>query len=246
MIEFTVGKIRPVECVKQGWAIIKDQYWLIFAITLVGVLIASVVPLGILLGPMLCGIFYCLLQKTDTRTTNFEGLFKGFEFFLPSFIVTLFVIVPAFVLGIVAYVPLIMMQVSMMNSRNPNPNDIIPYFAVFGVAMLFLGLFLGAIHALLMFAYPLVVEHKLSGIEAAKLSARAVLKNLGGVGGLIALHIGLVFVGYLLCLVGVYLIMPILLASIVVAYRQVFPPPVNQNYNPPPPSAFTGAGSYNQ
>ncbi len=245
MIEFTVGNIRPVECVKEGWAMIKDQYWLIFAITLVGVLIASIVPFGVLLGPMLCGIFYCLLQKSDTRSTKFEGLFKGFEFFLPSFIVTLFVIVPAFVIGIVAYTPLIMMQFTLMNNRNPNPNEIIPYFVFFGVAMLVLALVMGALHALLMFAFPLVVERRLSGVEAAKLSARAALKNLGGVGGLIAVHIGLVFVGYLLCFVGVYLVMPILLASIVVAYRQVFPPPINQNYNPPPPSAFRDAGSYN-
>ena len=245
MIEFTVGQIRPVECVKQGWENIKDQYWLVFGITLVGVLIASVVPLGILLGPMLCGIFYCLLQKTDTRTTNFESLFKGFEFFLPSFIVTLFVIVPALILGVIAYTPLIMMQFSLMSSRNPDPNEMFGYLAVFGVGMLVLGLVLGAIHALLMFAYPLIVEHKLSGVEAAKLSASAVLKNLGGVGGLIAVHIGLVMVGYLLCFVGVYFVMPILLASIVVAYRQVFPVPRSQNFNPPPPSAFTDAGSYN-
>lgn len=245
MIEFTVGKIRPVECVRQGWENIKDQYWLIFAITLVGVLIASIVPFGVLLGPMLCGIFYCLLQNHDTETTSFEGLFKGFEFFLPSFIVTLFIIIPGIILGIAAYVPLIMMQFSMMKSRNPDPSEMFGYLAVFVVAMLLLGLFLGVIHALLMFAYPLVVEHKLPGIEAAKLSARAVLKNLGGVGGLIAVHIGLVFVGYLLCLVGVYLVMPILLASVVVAYRQVFPPPFNQNQNPPPPSAFADAGSYN-
>lgn len=246
MTEFRTGVIRPVECVKQGWEMIKDQYWLIFAITLVGFLIASVVPLGILFGPMICGIFFCFLQKADTRTTSFEGLFKGFEYFLPSFIATLFVLVPAIIFGIAAYVPLVMMQISMMNKRNPNPEEIFTYFGIFTVAMLFLGLFLGAIHALLMFAYPLIVERKLSGLEAAKLSARAVIKNLGGIGGLIAAHIGMIFVGYLLCFVGVYLMLPIMIASIVVAYRQVFPPTAGQNFNPPPPNAFRGAGSYNQ
>lgn len=225
---------------------IKDQYWLIFAITLVGVLIASIVPFGIVFGPMLCGIFYCLLQKNDTRTTAFEGLFKGFEYFKPSLIATLFVLIPSFVLVIAAYIPLIMMQVAMMNTRNPNPDQMFVYLGIFAAIMLVFGLVIGAIHALMMFAYPLIVEHKLSGVEAVRLSARAVLKNLGGIGGLIAVHIGMVFVGYLLCFVGVYLMLPIMLASIVVAYRQVFPPPANQNYNPPPPNAFQGAGSYNQ
>jgi len=245
-IKFNVGVIRPVECVKEGWDYIKDQYWLIFGITLVGMLIAGFVPLGILFGPMLSGIFYCLLQKLNHQQTAFEGLFKGFEYFLPSFIASLFLIIPALIIGIIAYIPLIMMQFSMMNTRNPNPNDFLAYFAVFSMLMIIFGLFIGTIHALLMFAYPLIVEHKLSGTEAAKLSSRAVLKNLGGIGGLIAVHIGLMFVGYLLCFVGVYLVIPIILASVVVAYRKVFPPPTNSNFNPPPPSAFQGAGSYNQ
>lgn len=243
-IEFSTGQIRPVECVKEGWEIIKDQYWLIFAITLVGMLIAGIVPFGILLGPMICGIFICLLQKFNRQPVAFEGLFKGFEYFLPSFIATLFVIVPAFVFGFLSYIPIVLMQFSMMSSRNPDPSVAFTYFGIFGVMMIIFALVVGTIHALLMFAYPLIIEYKLSGIEAAKLSARAVMKNLGGVGGLIAVHIGLVFVGYLLCIVGVYFVLPIMLASVVAAYRKVFQPPANQNFNPPPPDAFRGAGSY--
>ena len=33
---FTVGQIRPVECYKEGWELIKSDYWLMFAIALVG------------------------------------------------------------------------------------------------------------------------------------------------------------------------------------------------------------------
>lgn len=98
----------------------------------------------------------------------------------------------------------------MMSSRNPDPSVAFTYFGIFGVMMIIFALVVGTIHALLMFAYPLIIEYKLSGIEAAKLSARAVMKNLGGVGGLIAVHIGLVFVGYLLCIVGVYFVLPII------------------------------------
>lgn len=245
-IEFSRGQIRPVECVKEGWAIIKDQYWLIFAITLVGMLIAGIVPFGILFGPMLCGIFYSILQKEDNHPIAFEDLFKGFQYFLPSFIATLFVLIPAFIFGFMAYIPIIMMQVSMMNSRNPDPNIAFTYLGIFAVLMIIFALVVGTIHALLMFAYPLIVEYKLSGLEAAKLSARAVMKNLGGIGGLIAAHIGLAFIGYLLCGIGLYFVLPIMLASVVVAYRKVFPPPTNQNFNPPPPDAFRDAGSYNQ
>ncbi len=40
--EFRTGVIKPVECVKEGWELIKSEYWLLFAITLVGALIGGV------------------------------------------------------------------------------------------------------------------------------------------------------------------------------------------------------------
>ncbi|MBA4184394.1 MAG: hypothetical protein H0X49_10335, partial [Acidobacteria bacterium] len=55
----------------------------------------------------------------------------------------------------------------------------------------------------------------------------------------------LVIIGYLLCIVGVYLTLPIMFAGAFVVYRKVFPPVGNRNVNPPPPDAFQGAGSYN-
>ncbi len=246
-IEFRTGVIRPVECLRKGWDLIKDQYWLFFAITLVGMLIAGIVPLGILLGAMFCGIYYCLFQKMNGQRMTFEGLFKGFDYFVPGLIATLVLIIPAVILGVLAYIPLIMMQLSMMKSKNPNPDEMFAYLGFFAVEMVVLCLVLGTIHAFLFFAYPLIVEYKLSGMEAFKLSAKAVWKNLGGVVGFIALEVVLVIIGYLLCIVGVYLTLPLMFAGALVAYRKVFPPSGANNFNaPPPPSAFHGAGSYNQ
>ena len=56
MAEFQTGVIRPIECMKEGWDLIKDQYWLILGITTVGMLIGSFIPLGIGIGAMFCGI----------------------------------------------------------------------------------------------------------------------------------------------------------------------------------------------
>ena len=50
-IPYQANAVRPVECIKGGWNLIKDRYWLIFAMVLVGLLIASAIPFGILLGP---------------------------------------------------------------------------------------------------------------------------------------------------------------------------------------------------
>ncbi len=247
MIEFKTGVIRPVECMREGWELIKDQYWLFFAITLVGMLIAGVVPFGILLGAMFCGIYYCLFQKMNGQRMTFEGLFKGFDYFVPGLIATLVLIVPAVILGVLAYIPLVMMQLSMMTSKNPNPDEMFAYLGFFAIEMIVLCLVLVTIHAFLFFAYPLIVEYKLSGAEAFKLSAKAVWKNLGGIVGFIALEVVMVIIGYLLCVVGVYLTLPVMFAGALVAYRKVFPVPGANNFDaPPPPSAFQGAGSYNQ
>ncbi len=35
-IEFKTGVIRPIECFKEGWELIKDQYWLFMGISVVG------------------------------------------------------------------------------------------------------------------------------------------------------------------------------------------------------------------
>lgn len=161
-------------------------------------------------------------------------------------IATLVLIIPAVILGILAYIPLIMMQIRMTQSRNPNPDEMFAYMGFFFVEMIVMWLVLGSIHAFLFFAYPLIVEYKLSGMEAFKLSARAVWSNLGGVVGFIALEFVLGVIGYLLCFVGVYLTLPLMFAGAFVVYRKVFPPLEAQNFNPPPPSAFQGAGSYNQ
>ncbi|MGI9035759.1 MAG: hypothetical protein ACR2GD_06940 [Pyrinomonadaceae bacterium] len=246
-IEFKVGVIRPVECLKEGWELIKDRYWLIFAITLVGMLIAGIVPFGILLGPMFCGIYFCLFQKMNGQTVKFEDLFKGFEYFKSAFIASLFIIIPAVVLGVIAYIPLVIMQFAFMRNRNPQPEEVFAYlktyFSLFTIEMLVLWLVLGSIHALLIFAFPLIVERKMSGIEAFKLSARAALKNLGGVVGFIAAEFVLGIIGYFIFCVGVYLTLPIMFAGALVVYRRVFPPAENLSFDVPPrPDAFQNAG----
>ncbi|MEJ7846586.1 MAG: hypothetical protein WKF92_00690 [Pyrinomonadaceae bacterium] len=45
--EFITGVINPIEVYKEAWVMIKDQYWIIFAITFVGLMISGVVPLTI-------------------------------------------------------------------------------------------------------------------------------------------------------------------------------------------------------
>src|SRR6476469_3837209 len=104
--EFRTGVIAPVECVKEGFELIKDDYWMLFAISLVGALIGGV-TLYILFGAMICGIFYAFLKKIDGQRVVFDDLWKGMTFWGPGTVVTLFVVVPLLVYYIGAYVTII-------------------------------------------------------------------------------------------------------------------------------------------
>src|SRR5947209_9073420 len=98
VVPFRSRAVRPVDCLTAGWRLIQDQYWLFLGITLVGLIIGSLAPLGILQGPCMCGIFYCLARRDRGRRVSFDMLFKGFDYFVDSLVATLFMIVPIMLL----------------------------------------------------------------------------------------------------------------------------------------------------
>ena len=231
--EFRTGVISPVECLKEGWALIKDQYWLFFGISLVGMLIGGAVPI-VLLGPMMCGVFICLFQRQHKQPVEFGTLFKGFDYFVPGLIVAVFKLIPIIIIMVPFYI--IMMGVMMATMQRNRPEE-----AFLGIASVEIGFALIisvvsiVVELLFMFAFPLVVERKLSGLEAAKLSIRAGKANFGGVLGLLLLNALLGIVGVLCCVVGVYLYLPVSYAAMSIAYRRVFPEVPQTFAQPPPP-----------
>lgn len=221
--EFTTGQIRPIECAKEAWALIKDEYWLLFAISMIGALLGGI-TMYVLLGAMICGIFRCYLTKLDGRKVNFDDLWTGFKYFWPSLLLTILFVVPI-VIYIVAlfstiYLPIIMKAVG---GSRVNEDELITAVLVALAVDFVVAIFMVAIHSLLIFSFPLIVDRGLSSWAAIKLSARAALKNIGGVAGMILVNLGLAIVGELAFCVGIYLVIPLLTASNLVAYRKVFP-----------------------
>jgi large-conductance mechanosensitive channel len=226
---FARGAVRPIECFKAGWELIKNDYWLMLGITAVGMLIASVAPLGILLGPMMCGIFYCLLRRANGRLVKFEMLFRGFDHFVQSLIATMIMIVPMIAIMVPAYLGFIVAVLSAAPQKPgapPDPNAakiaLVAYgaflFAIIGVSIV--------VNVLFFFIYPLIVDRRLTGVQAVGTSIRAAWANLGGVLGIVLLNTLFDLVGYLACCVGLFFVMPLHYAAIAVAYRAVFPPDV--------------------
>ena len=240
MSEFRAGVVSPVECLKEGWALIKNQYWLFLGISVVGVLIACVFAI-VLMGPMMCGIYLCLFQQMRGEQVSFDRLFKGFDFFGESVIATLIQMIPGVIIAIPVY---LIMGVGIWASASAGTRGgegaamagifvtIIVDFVVIMLLSVVLGVFF-------MFTFPLIVDRKLSGVDAVKTSVRAAMANFGGVLGLALLNALLSICGMLACYVGAFFIMPITLTAHAIAYRRVFPAlPQNVESPPPPPSSW--------
>jgi hypothetical protein len=236
--DFKIGVVAPVECLKEGWELIKDQYWLFLGLTLVAMLIGGAVPI-VLLGPMMVGIFLCLFRKMRGEPVEFGNLFKGFDYFVQGLIVTAIRVVPIIVLMMFFYLVMFVLMVAVMPRGRGNPEEASGFvFAFFGIEMVFVVVLMVVsilIETLLLFAFPLVADRNLSGLDAVKLSIKAGRANLGGVVGLLLLNAALGILGVLCCFVGVYFVLPISFASHAVAYRRVFPEIAPGLMSPPPP-----------
>ncbi len=241
--EFQSGVIRPVECMKEGWALIKDDYWLFLGITFVGMLVGGIIPFGLGIGAMFCGIYFVMLQKLNGQRFEFGDLFKGFNYFVPALVTSLIFIIPSLIAVFVLYASVIALAFAVMTAQNEAL--LVGALATVCVEVIILWLVLGSLHALVMFAYPLIVERNLNGVDAFKLSAKAVWANLSGVIGIILLEFVMGIVGSMALGIGAYFVLPIMFAGVLVAYRKVFPSlNNNQSYNPPQPNMYQGAGNF--
>jgi uncharacterized membrane protein len=203
--------------------------------------VIGVVSLYILIGAMVSGIMYCYLRRIDGYPVHFEDLWKGFSFFWPSLPTAIVVVVPiviwAIIVTVTIYLPIVM--AAAMGDRLDGDE----LLATFGGALVFdliYAVLMTCLHSLLVFSFPLIVDRGLKGFQPVVLSARAVMKNLRGIGGLIGLNFLMVLAGYAACGIGLYLIIPLMMATTLVAYRKVFPALTRPNLNPPPPNAYSG------
>jgi uncharacterized membrane protein len=224
-IEFTRGQIQPIECLKEAWALIKPDYWILFAISIVGAMIGGL-SMYILIGPMICGIFLAYLKRIDGGTPTIDDLWVGFKFFWPSLGVTVVIVLPILawfvVMMFTVYLPII--TAAVMGNK-ADSGAIVGIFAAGVVLDLIVASIMIFVHSLLIFAFPLIADRGVSSWDAMKLSSRAVMKNLGGVSGMIAVNFVIALAGELAFCIGIYLVIPIITASNLVAYRKVFPRP---------------------
>lgn len=239
---FRRGAVQPMVCLKTGWSLIKDQYWLFVGMSLVAMLLGSLVPFGLILGPLMCGIYLSLFQLRRGQRVEFSNLFKGFDYFGESVIATLVHYVPMVIIIIPFYILFYVGLFFLMprQGSEPDPGSLFGFLALLFVFLIVMMGLIILVSVIFTFSYPLIVDRKLSGLDAVKLSAKAALANFWPLLGLLLLN-GLVsMVGVLLCYVGLFLALPVTFAAIATAYEQVFGlGQVESPILPPPPPTFT-------
>jgi uncharacterized membrane protein len=242
-LDFRRKAVDPTECIKAAGNLVKDQYWLFVGMCAVGMLIGSAVPLGILMGPMMCGLYLAFFKRRRGEPIEFGILFKGFDYFAQSVIATILHVIPILIIVVPAYIlfyVFFILSVAVQGDE-PNPGAMFGVMAMFGLFWLVMFVVIIFLSIGFTFVYPLIVDRKLQAIDAIKWSFKAAMANFWRLLGLMLLT-GLIAVGgVLLCYVGMFLAFPITYGALAIAYEQVFglSDPGDPGANlPPPPPAF--------
>jgi len=241
---FRRNVVEPIECISRAWALVKDQYWLFVGMCAIGVLIGSAIPLGILMGPMMCGMYVSFFAKRRGQPVELGTLFKGFDYFGPSVVATLLHVIPILAIVIPAYllfyVFFIISMTATTQSGEPNPGamlGLLGMFTIFWIVMFFVII---VISIGFTFVYPLIVDRKMPALDAIKVSFKAALANFWRILLLMILTGLLTVGGVALCYVGMFLAFPVTYGALAMAYEQVFglaePGDLAANVPPPPPS----------
>jgi uncharacterized membrane protein len=191
-------QVKFGEWFEKGFDLYKSNLSILIVASLI-VVILSGVTFGILAGPMFAGLLLITLGLFDKKEPKPEvgGLFKGFDYFLNSF---LFVVV----WGVALFVA------SIILSLVPCIGQLASLFAIF------------AAQAFLMFGLFLIVERQMAFWPATVESVNKVKTNFWPFLGfsIVAGIIG--SIGAIACGIGVALTLPIQACILTTAYREVF------------------------
>lgn len=217
--------INPIDLYKRSLALMGDQYWLFVGMTFLAILIGSVVPFGILMGPMFVGLYLCFKEREEGRRVEFGKLFQGFDEFVNSLIVTLILIVVSLVVIIPVYIIAGAGMFAILGAGQGNGPPQVSPIAIFGfifVMFIVVSIASMAIYVPFMFAYQLVADQKVGGGQAFSMSLKASLKNLIGVLIFILFTTIVSMVAAMLCYLPAFLVMPISFGALWILYRDVF------------------------
>jgi hypothetical protein len=219
--EFRRADLRAFELLGQARTLIGSDYWLFLGITVVGMILGSLVPLAILMGPFMVGIHLAYRGQERGEKLEFGVLFKGFDKFVESLVATLIIVFGLLILMSPAIVLNVVGIIGLSESNDEGAQVLFGLLLLAFYAVVFA--FSVVVSALTMFVYPLIADRGVTGLDAVKLSLAAAWGNLWGVVRVALVNMLLGFVGTLACCVGAFFVLPFTMGLTWVTYRQVFP-----------------------
>jgi hypothetical protein len=243
------GRLGVIEAMRRGWAFLKGDFWPVWTVGLVAMLLMSAiggasgipyigaciaVAVGIFVQPPLtAGLFLAIRRAVDGGKANVGDLFEGFrQRYWESVVALLPPQLAAGALAVVAGIGAMAMVIgaSIMEGGGHGHGDEEALLAALGIgALVFVPLALAVMvfSMFFIFAALAVWDHPGRGWEAARASMRLVWANFWSVLGLMILF-GLVnsaaaFLGLLACCVGMFFTVPVVMvwqtATLIYLYR---------------------------
>ena len=221
--------VRPIELLSRSYQLIGNQYGLFLGISLVGVLIGSMVPFGIVLGPMLIGIYLCFLHRQAGRQVEFGTLFKGFDQFTEGLVACLVMIGFSILASMVTVGLFLVLALAVFALAAGTMEGgaaagvgiglgILIYIVCFAVLIVISVL----INVPFIFTFQLIADRKLSGMEAIKQSWAGVKLNLGGIVWYMLVNYFLMMLAAMACYIPAILLMPVSFGGMFLLYSDIY------------------------
>ena len=230
-----------LEAVGMGWRLLMSDFWRLWVVAFVMLLIMMAagmfgLPAQVLVGPpMMAGLFYVLSKRIDGGRAEVGDLFAGFkERFGPSVVGMLPVTAAGIVLGflIIAVLAVLFLVGGGIVAAAEGEEEVVAVVVVSGLVLFVaieLLLILGfSLFAVFFYFVPAAVwDHPESGWAAAKASMRLVRNHFLPMIGFIlvfwAIGTAVNLIGMLACCIGVFFTTPLLIvweyAALVYLYR---------------------------
>lgn len=191
-------EVRLSAWLEQGFNLFKNNLGVLVLSSLI-MLLLSMVTLGILAGPLLAGLVLIILRIMDPAEAKPEvgDLFKGFEYFLQAFLfLLLYVIADVLVSMVLSVVPVLGFLASM-------------FFSI-------------ALSTAAMFTIFLIVNQRMDFWPAFLKSFETVKTNFWMFMAFNVILQVAIFVGAMLCGIGLLFALPFAYCAVAVAYCEVF------------------------
>ncbi|NCC53497.1 MAG: hypothetical protein EOM20_20120 [Spartobacteria bacterium] len=183
--------------IESGFNLFQANALMLILASLVAVALSSI-TFGILSGPMMAGMILIIraLQANRVPKPEVGELFKGFDFFVPSFLLYLLIGVASIVgAGILAH--------------------------VFCLGPILVLLLVFVLNAMAMFAIFFIVDKRMDCIASLKAGFEIIRSNLWPFLGFGILVMAIAGAGSILCGIGSVITLPIALCILAVAYEDI-------------------------